>query len=280
MPPCLHRPGPAQAVLAQAARGSLLPACLPTCRCVTPYVLVPGKWSAADLEYVADSVAAGLTNNAGRLPASVHAHNTGLPKWDTNAGLAMPHAHAQHASPALPALLNALRASPLMPCPACPSCSACPQATTASRRSCWSPTARGRSARRSWTPCAPSWPACPTGWPTTQVGAWLPTVLACRWPAAALLCAVCACCRGFALHPKQPPTAMTPLQARTPSTRPSCRDLAMRSSWGRETRPQMGRSWRPAAGVQRCMSRPGCSRRGSPRSRRPRRTKTGVACFR
>lgn len=33
--------------------------------CVTPYIMVPGQWSASDLEYVADSVAAGLTNNAG-----------------------------------------------------------------------------------------------------------------------------------------------------------------------------------------------------------------------
>lgn len=39
----------------------------PPCRCVTPYIMVPGKWSAADMEYVADSVAAGLTNNAGGL---------------------------------------------------------------------------------------------------------------------------------------------------------------------------------------------------------------------
>lgn len=37
----------------------------PTCSCVTPYLIVPGPWSEADLEYVADGVAAGLTNNAG-----------------------------------------------------------------------------------------------------------------------------------------------------------------------------------------------------------------------
>lgn len=34
-------------------------------RCVTPYIIVPGPWSAANIEYVADSVAAGLTNNTG-----------------------------------------------------------------------------------------------------------------------------------------------------------------------------------------------------------------------
>ncbi|KAL4447993.1 hypothetical protein ABPG75_005212 [Micractinium tetrahymenae] len=33
--------------------------------CVTPYLIVPGPWSDADLEYHADGVAAGLTNNAG-----------------------------------------------------------------------------------------------------------------------------------------------------------------------------------------------------------------------
>lgn len=36
-------------------------------RCVTPYLLVPGPWTQADLEYVADGVAAGLTHNAGAL---------------------------------------------------------------------------------------------------------------------------------------------------------------------------------------------------------------------
>lgn len=34
--------------------------------CVTPYLVVPGPWSDSDLEYHADSLAAGLTNNAGR----------------------------------------------------------------------------------------------------------------------------------------------------------------------------------------------------------------------
>ncbi|KAL4444976.1 hypothetical protein ABPG77_004026 [Micractinium sp. CCAP 211/92] len=33
--------------------------------CVTPYLVVPGPWSDSDLEYHADSLAAGLTNNAG-----------------------------------------------------------------------------------------------------------------------------------------------------------------------------------------------------------------------
>lgn len=33
--------------------------------CVTPYIVVPGPWSEEDIEYHADSVAAGLTNNAG-----------------------------------------------------------------------------------------------------------------------------------------------------------------------------------------------------------------------
>ena len=33
--------------------------------CVTPYIIVPGPWSDADLEYHADSVATGLTHNAG-----------------------------------------------------------------------------------------------------------------------------------------------------------------------------------------------------------------------
>jgi hypothetical protein len=37
------------------------------CRCVTPYIIVPGPWSDSDIEYHADSVAAGLTNNAGDL---------------------------------------------------------------------------------------------------------------------------------------------------------------------------------------------------------------------
>lgn len=33
--------------------------------CVTPYIIVPGPWSSSDLEYHAESVACGLTNNAG-----------------------------------------------------------------------------------------------------------------------------------------------------------------------------------------------------------------------
>ena len=33
--------------------------------CVTPYIIVPGPWSDADLDYHAESVATGLTHNAG-----------------------------------------------------------------------------------------------------------------------------------------------------------------------------------------------------------------------
>ena len=33
--------------------------------CVTPYIVVPGAWTAADMEYYADEVVAGLVNNAG-----------------------------------------------------------------------------------------------------------------------------------------------------------------------------------------------------------------------
>lgn len=43
----------------------LPPFCHPR-RCVTPYLLVPGPWTDSDLEYVADGVAGGLTNNAGK----------------------------------------------------------------------------------------------------------------------------------------------------------------------------------------------------------------------
>lgn len=40
-------------------------------RCVTPYIVVPGPWSPSDIEYHADKVAAGLTNNAGRTKAKL-----------------------------------------------------------------------------------------------------------------------------------------------------------------------------------------------------------------
>ena len=33
--------------------------------CVTPYIVVPGKWTHADLVYYANEVVAGLVNNAG-----------------------------------------------------------------------------------------------------------------------------------------------------------------------------------------------------------------------
>ncbi len=33
--------------------------------CVTPYIVVPGAWTDADLEYHAGTVADGLTHNAG-----------------------------------------------------------------------------------------------------------------------------------------------------------------------------------------------------------------------
>ena len=33
--------------------------------CVTPYIVVPGAWTEADMEYYADEIVAGLVNNAG-----------------------------------------------------------------------------------------------------------------------------------------------------------------------------------------------------------------------
>ena len=33
--------------------------------CVTPYIIVPGAWTEADMEYYADEIVAGLVNNAG-----------------------------------------------------------------------------------------------------------------------------------------------------------------------------------------------------------------------
>ena len=71
----------------------------------------------------------------------------------------------------LPAGPAAAHFLPSPSCHALPPARPPPQATIASKRSCWSPTARGRSARRSWRRCAPSWRASQIGWPTTQVGA-------------------------------------------------------------------------------------------------------------
>ncbi|PSC73701.1 NAD-dependent aldehyde dehydrogenase [Micractinium conductrix] len=50
--------------------------------CVTPYILVPGQWSEADIEYVADGVAAGMTNNAGHncLKAELLVTDAGWPQ--------------------------------------------------------------------------------------------------------------------------------------------------------------------------------------------------------
>lgn len=94
-----------------------LAARLPTRRCVTPYVLVPGKWSAADLEYVADSVAAGLTNNAGGLPG-LHAAQ----RWAAEVGYeCWSVGHAACACAACPAcLLPTSHACQPCPCPAWP----------------------------------------------------------------------------------------------------------------------------------------------------------------
>lgn len=33
--------------------------------CVTPYIVVPGAWTPADIEYYADEIVAGLVHNAG-----------------------------------------------------------------------------------------------------------------------------------------------------------------------------------------------------------------------
>ena len=33
--------------------------------CVTPYIIVPAKWTQADMEYYASEIVAGLVNNAG-----------------------------------------------------------------------------------------------------------------------------------------------------------------------------------------------------------------------
>lgn len=33
--------------------------------CVTPYIIVPGAWTPADLDYYADEIVAGLVHNAG-----------------------------------------------------------------------------------------------------------------------------------------------------------------------------------------------------------------------
>ncbi len=33
--------------------------------CVTPYIITPGEWTEADMEYYADEIVAGLVHNAG-----------------------------------------------------------------------------------------------------------------------------------------------------------------------------------------------------------------------
>lgn len=33
--------------------------------CVTPYIIVPGKWTRSDMEYYASEIVSGLVNNAG-----------------------------------------------------------------------------------------------------------------------------------------------------------------------------------------------------------------------
>jgi hypothetical protein len=132
------------AAVALPTRGHdpVLPCTLPSPQssCVTPYLVVPGPWSEADLQYHADSVAAGLTNNAGK------AGGCGIQRAP-RLRLRRPLVHAS------------ARCTPRAPLP---------QATTASRPSWWCVTGAGPCASASWRPCAPSCPACPTGWPTTQ----------------------------------------------------------------------------------------------------------------
>ena len=41
--------------------------------CVTPYIIVPGKWTRKDMEYYANEIVAGLVNNAGHNCTKVEA---------------------------------------------------------------------------------------------------------------------------------------------------------------------------------------------------------------
>lgn len=66
--------------------------------CVTPYIVVPGAWTEADMEYYADEVVAGLVNNAG--------HNC------TKAELLVTSAEW----PLRDALVAAVRCAPSRPC--------------------------------------------------------------------------------------------------------------------------------------------------------------------
>ena len=49
--------------------------------CVTPYIIVPGKWSHADMEYQANEIVAGLINNSGHNCTKVEVLVTDA-KWD------------------------------------------------------------------------------------------------------------------------------------------------------------------------------------------------------
>jgi hypothetical protein len=115
---------------------------------VTPYLIVPGPWSDADIAFHAASVAAGLAQNNGHncLSAEVGASGLGgsgrggqrrrcLPR----PLMQMPFATARRPLPPSP---------PLPPTPHAP-----PPAHPRPPRSS-SPRATGRCARASWTPCA------------------------------------------------------------------------------------------------------------------------------
>lgn len=224
--------------------------------------MVPGQWSASDLEYVADSVAAGLTNNAGgapgvegKTPANGATRLQPLQPWRRHC-LHRPQAPLSWCSPCMSECL------PLVPPPPGHNCLKAELLVT--DRS-WPQREAFLDALRAKLASLPNRVAYYPGLCAVMRASrsmWWHSV---HLPAtnAAMFCTARACLLGACLlHFTRPLRCPAPRQALMPSTRPSSHDLGTRSSWGQGTQQRMVRSWPPTAGERRCTSHPGCSRRG------------------